>query len=114
MNVTDRRAPCEVVKQTLALIGEKWSVLALSELRDGPVRFNELRRTLAPITQRMLSASLRNLEAGGLITRTVRPTVPPQVEYAATPAGHDLLDILNQVATWAELHHGRVPADRNM
>ncbi|WP_405059530.1 helix-turn-helix transcriptional regulator [Kribbella sp. NBC_01505] len=91
---------CDEVREVLALIGEKWSLLTLFELRDGSVRFNELRRMLSPITQRMLSASLRNLESGGLVTRTVYPTVPPQVEYAATTAGKDLLAIVGQVEGW--------------
>jgi DNA-binding HxlR family transcriptional regulator len=91
---------CDEAREVLALIGEKWSLVALFELRNGSVRFNELRRALAPITQRMLSASLRNLESGGLITRTVYPTVPPQVEYAITAAGKDLLAIVGQIDGW--------------
>ncbi|MFI5733583.1 winged helix-turn-helix transcriptional regulator [Kribbella sp. NPDC051587] len=81
-------------------------MLALFELRDGAKGFNELRRTLAPITQRMLSTSLRNLESAGLVTRTVYPTLPPQVEYAVTAAGKDLLAIVGQIEGWVTTYRG--------
>jgi DNA-binding HxlR family transcriptional regulator len=100
----ERPGSCELVRSTLAMIGEKWSMQVLFELRNGPVRFNELRRILTPVTQRMLSSSLRALERDGLVTRTVHPTVPPQVEYALTPAGRDLNTAIHHVALWAETH----------
>ena len=82
----------------MAMIGEKWSIQVLFELRNGPVRFNELRRILAPVTQRMLSSSLRTLERDGLITRTVYPTVPPQVDYTLTEPGRALNTAIHRVA----------------
>ncbi|MEU4405501.1 helix-turn-helix domain-containing protein [Streptosporangium sp. NPDC023963] len=85
-------------------MGEKWAPLVMAELVSGPRRFNQLRRLLAPITQRMLTATLRGLECDGLITRTVHPTVPPQVEYDLTDAGRELLAIISRVARWTDKH----------
>ncbi|MEV6413079.1 helix-turn-helix domain-containing protein [Kribbella sp. NPDC051718] len=96
----------------MAMIGEKWSIQVLFELRNGPVRFNELRRILTPVTQRMLSSSLRTLERNGLITRTVHPTVPPQVDYSLTAAGTDLNTAIHQIALWTETHGPAIAAAR--
>jgi DNA-binding HxlR family transcriptional regulator len=104
--------PCDLIRETLALIGEKWSLLVLFELRNGPVRFNELRRILTPVTQRMLSSSLRGLEHDGLVTRTVHPTAPPQVNYALTTAGRDLNAALQHIAHWANQHGATIAAAR--
>jgi DNA-binding HxlR family transcriptional regulator len=108
----ERVGSCDLVRETLALIGEKWSMQVLFGLRNGPVRFNELRRTLTPVTQRMLSSSLRGLEHDGLITRTVHPTVPPQVEYALTEPGRALNAAIQHVAHWANTHGDAVLAAR--
>ncbi|NEA30928.1 helix-turn-helix domain-containing protein [Streptomyces sp. SID13031] len=108
----ERIGSCELVRSTLTLIGEKWSMQVLFELRNGPVRFNELRRILTPVTQRMLSSSLRGLEHDGLVTRTVHATVPPQVEYALTEPGRALNAALQHVAHWAETHGEAVVAAR--
>lgn len=103
---------CGLIRDVLALIGEKWSVIVLDQLRDGPLRFNELRRAAAPVTQRMLSASLRGLERDGLITRTVYPTVPPKVEYELTEAGRALNSLVYGVAGWADRYLLTVTAAR--
>lgn len=103
---------CGLIRDVLALIGEKWSVIVLDQLRDGPLRFNELRRAAAPVTQRMLSASLRGLERDGLITRTVYPTVPPKVEYELTEAGRALNSLVYGVAGWADRYLPTVTAAR--
>ncbi|MFC5263774.1 winged helix-turn-helix transcriptional regulator [Kribbella qitaiheensis] len=103
---------CGLIRDVLALIGEKWSVIVLDQLRDGPLRFNELRRAAAPVTQRMLSGSLRGLERDGLITRTVYPTVPPKVEYELTEAGRALNSLVYGVAGWADRYLPTVTASR--
>jgi DNA-binding HxlR family transcriptional regulator len=100
--------PCELIRRMLARVGEKWPVLALDHLRAGPMRFNELRRAMTPVTQRMLSVSLRALEQDGLVTRTVHPTVPPQVEYALTEAGRDLHEVVRGFVGWADTYAGVV------
>nr|WP_239063325.1 helix-turn-helix domain-containing protein [Streptomyces sp. SID13031] len=96
----------------LALLGQRWPVLVLQVLVSGPLRFNELRRAVAPVTQRMLSASLRGLERDGLITRTVYPSVPPKVEYELTEAGRTLNTALSTIADWADLNLETVTAAR--
>ncbi|WZB70225.1 helix-turn-helix domain-containing protein [Achromobacter xylosoxidans] len=81
---------CKAVLETLSRIGDKWSVLTIMQLADGPRRFNEIRRMTSGISQRMLTLTLRHLERDGLVTRTVYPTVPPRVEYELTSMGHSL------------------------
>jgi DNA-binding HxlR family transcriptional regulator len=92
---------CRAVSDVLARIGDKWSVLVVSRLGDGPVRFNELRRSIGGISQRMLTLTLRGLERDGLITRTAFPTIPPRVDYALTPLGRDLLNPVSALGVWA-------------
>src|ERR1700736_5486935 len=83
---------CRAVSEVLARVGDKWTVLVVTVLGDGPKRFNELRRALGSISQRMLTLTLRGLERDGLVTRTVFPTIPPRVDYALTRLGHSLLE----------------------
>ena len=83
---------CRAVSEVLARVGDKWTVLVVSTLGDGPKRFNELRRALGSISQRMLTLTLRGLERDGLVTRTVFPTIPPRVDYELTDLGRSLLD----------------------
>src|SRR5258706_2822820 len=75
---------CRAVREVLSRVGDKWTVLVVSTLGDGPKRFNELRRALGSISQRMLTLTLRGLERDGLVTRTVFATVPPRVDYELT------------------------------
>ncbi|WP_440100156.1 winged helix-turn-helix transcriptional regulator [Streptosporangium sp. H16] len=91
-----------LVRDVLDRIGDKWSVVVICQLGDGTRRFNELRRMSEPITQRMLSATLRGLERDGLVTRTVHDTTPPRVDYALTPRGIGLLGVVRGLAGWAE------------
>src|ERR671935_3125839 len=81
---------CRAVSEVLARVGDKWTVLVVSTLGDGPKRFNEVRRALGSISQRMLTLTLRGLERDGLVTRTVFPTIPPRVEYELTKLGRGL------------------------
>jgi len=92
---------CRAVSDVLARVGDKWSVLVVSRLGEGPLRFNELRRAIGGISQRMLTLTLRGLERDGLITRTVFPTIPPRVDYALTPLGRDLLTPVSALGAWA-------------
>ncbi len=87
--------PACPVATTVQLIGSKWKLLILRNLRTRPWRFNELRRDLEGISQKVLTDSLRALEEDGIITRTVYPEVPPRVEYALSPLGEEMKPILN-------------------
>ncbi len=96
-----RGSDCQFIGEILSRIGKKWSVLALMNLRSKPHRFNELKRVVDGISQQMLTRTLKTLERDGLISRTVRPTVPPQVEYALTPLGRSLSEPVFQLDQWA-------------
>lgn len=88
------------VSDTLAVIGGRWKPLILYHLRLGPKRFNELRRLMPRVTQRMLTQHLRELEGDGVVSRTVHEKVPPHVEYAFTDDGRTLLPIFDAMAVW--------------
>src|SRR6516225_8525987 len=92
---------CRAISDVLARIGDKWSVLVVSRLGQGPMRFNELRRSIGGISQRMLTLTLRGLERDGLVTRTVFPTIPPRVDYELTGLGRDLLVPVSALGEWA-------------
>jgi DNA-binding HxlR family transcriptional regulator len=97
----DAHADCRGVASVLARVGDKWSVFVIMMLFDGPKRFNELKRLVGGISQRMLTLTLRGLERDGLVTRTVFPTIPPRVDYALTPLGRDLLQPVSALGAWA-------------
>jgi DNA-binding HxlR family transcriptional regulator len=92
---------CRAASEVLGRVGDKWTVLVVSTLGNGPMRFNELRRALGSISQRMLTLTLRALERDGLVTRTVFPIVPPRVDYELTKLGRSLLEPVNALALWA-------------
>src|SRR6202044_3269743 len=92
---------CRAIGDVLARVGDKWSILVVARLGEGSLRFNELRRSIGGILQRMLTLTLRGLERDGLITRTVTPTVPPRVDYALTALGRDLLNPVSALSSWA-------------
>jgi DNA-binding HxlR family transcriptional regulator len=100
------------VSELLARIGDKWSVLVVSLLGDGPLRFSALRRRIDGISQKMLTATLRSLERDGFVTRTVFPTTPPQVEYELTELGRELLAPVGALAQWAQTNQTRVDEAR--
>lgn len=103
---------CLPVTEILSRIGDKWSVMLVMMLHDGPRRFSELKRSLDGISQKMLTTSLRGLERDGFVTRTVYPTVPPKVEYALTALGRDLAEPVRALGEWAVANREAVVAAR--
>jgi DNA-binding HxlR family transcriptional regulator len=95
---------CRTISGLLQRIGDKWTVLVVTTLCDGGKRFNELRREIPSVSQRMLTLTLRNLERDGLVSRKVTPTIPPRVDYALTEMGHSLKTPLCALAQWAKDH----------
>lgn len=100
------------LREVLARVGDKWSVLVVYNLHGGRRRFSELKRAIDGISQRMLTLTLRNLERDGLVTREVTPTIPPRVDYELTRAGRSLLEPLTALATWAEKNRGAIQKAR--
>jgi DNA-binding HxlR family transcriptional regulator len=105
-------ADCRAIGEVLSRVGDKWSVLVVTRLGGGPLRFNELRRSIGGISQRMLTLTLRGLERDGLVTRTVFPTIPPRVDYALTPLGRDLLQPVSALGTWALRNQDKIARAR--
>ena len=103
---------CKAVSGVLARIGDKWSVLIVSRLGAKPRRFNELKRDIGGISQRMLTLTLRGLERDGLVTRTVFPTIPPRVDYELTALGRSLLGPVSALGDWALKNIGKIDAAR--
>jgi DNA-binding HxlR family transcriptional regulator len=110
-NIRDT-ADCRAVSAVLARIGDKWSVLIVTRLGKGAMRFNELKREIGGISQRMLTLTLRNLERDGLITRTIFPTIPPRVDYELTPLGRSLLEPVTALGNWALQNATRIEVAR--
>ena len=106
------RQSCKPVADILMRIGDKWTVLVVMVLGNGPRRFNELKRLIRGISQRMLTLTLRNLERDGLVTRTVFATIPPRVDYELTPLGRSLLLPISAVGIWASENRAKVEAAR--
>jgi DNA-binding HxlR family transcriptional regulator len=98
------------VNATLARIGDKWTVLIIVALGNGSLRFNEIKRTVEGISQRMLTLTLRGLERDGLVKRTVTPTTPPRVDYELTRLGRSLWRALEPVRDWAHANLAEVVA----
>ena len=92
---------CRTISTLLSRIGDKWTVLVVSTLADGSRRFNELRREIPSVSQRMLTLTLRNLERDGLVSRKVTPSIPPRVDYALTELGRSLQTPISALADWA-------------
>lgn len=97
-----KNLPACPVETTLTLIGNKWKVLILRDLIPGTKRFGELKKSLGTVSQKVLTAQLRDMEADGLLTRTVYPEVPPRVEYTLTDLGMSLKPILDSMWAWGE------------
>ena len=94
--------PACPVETTLTLISDKWKVLILRDLMNGTMRFGELRKAIGQVSQKVLTAQLRQMEGSGLLTRTVYPEVPPRVEYTLTDLGRSLKPILDAMWEWGE------------
>lgn len=99
---------CRPVRQILARVGDKWSVMIVMALRDGPRRFNEIKRAIGTISQRMLTLTLKGMERDGLVKRTVTPTKPPRVDYELTELGHSLRRPVEELGRWAIENENRV------
>src|SRR6202795_4146196 len=95
---------CRALSSILALVGDKWTVLIVVLLGDGPKRFNEMKRMVGGISQRMLTFTLRGLERDGLVTRTVFPTTPQRVDYELTKLGSTLWQAVEPLGSWARAH----------
>jgi DNA-binding HxlR family transcriptional regulator len=100
------------IMATMAMISDKWKVLIICKLKKGTLRFNELRRELKGVTQRVLTHQLRELEADGLVNRTIYAEVPPRVEYTLTPLGTTLIPVLDHLEKWAQEHADELMAAR--
>ena len=92
--------PACPVETTLMLIGDKWKVLILRDLMDGTKRFGELKKSIGTVSQKVLTAQLRDMEEKGLLTRKVYAEVPPRVEYTLTETGYSLKPVLNAMRVW--------------
>jgi DNA-binding HxlR family transcriptional regulator len=104
----DFHGRCAIVNTVLTRIGDKWSVLIVMLLAEGPCRFNELKRRIGDISQRMLTLTLRGLERDGLVSRTIYPTIPPRVEYRLTDLGHSLREPVEALGKWAFSNYDRI------
>ena len=102
MTSAAKELPACPVETTLTLISDKWKVLILRDLMPGARRFGELKKSLGGVSQKVLTAQLREMEGSGLLTRTVYPEVPPHVEYTLTELGRSLKPVLDAMQAWGE------------
>lgn len=103
---------CQTVTEVLSRVGDKWSMQVVMNLGDGSLRFNELRRAIASISQRMLTRTLRGLERDGLVSRTVTPSIPPRVDYELTDLGRSLRKPVDALGDWAIANREAMAASR--
>jgi DNA-binding HxlR family transcriptional regulator len=103
---------CQTVTEVLNRVGDKWSMQVVMNLGAGSLRFNQLRRSIAGISQRMLTRSLRGLERDGLVSRKVTPSIPPRVDYALTELGESLREPVNVLGAWAVGNREKIAAAR--
>jgi DNA-binding HxlR family transcriptional regulator len=99
-------------RQLLDALSDKWVTLVLTALSDGPLRYSELSRTIAGVSQKMLTQTLRSLQRDGIVTRTVTPSVPVRVDYQLTALGKDLAPVLTAIKLWAEANMDRIASAR--
>ncbi len=118
--VTQEQVICDKEAETIAFVreivsrlGDKWSMAALDQLVNGPLRFTALQAALPPISHRVLTATLRTLEKDGMVTRTSYPEMPPRVEYALTPLGAGFLRQAMPLVGWAQEHRAEIEANRS-
>ncbi|WP_161881526.1 winged helix-turn-helix transcriptional regulator [Deinococcus alpinitundrae] len=100
------------VREVLSRVGDKWSLCVVGNLYSGSVRFNELKRRIPGVSQRMLTLTLRGLERDGLVKRTVYPTNPPSVEYALTEMGRTLIEPVRALINWSEANVSQIEGAR--
>lgn len=103
---------CRRVGDLVGKVGEKWTMPVVAVLIGGPRRFNDIRRTVGGISQQMLTRTLRALERDGIVSRTVYPTVPPQVEYGLSPLGRSLAERMVSLGVWAQEHIDEIEGHR--
>ena len=103
-NTVKKELPACPVETTLTLISDKWKVLILRDLMPGTKRFGELKKSIGTVTQKVLTAQLRQMEASGLLTRTVYAEVPPRVEYTLTDLGRSLRPVLDAMEAWGKAY----------
>ena len=103
---------CRMLASIIGRAGDKWSVMIVVLLGEGPMRFSEIKRSVPGISQRMLTFTVRGLERDGLLTRTVYPTTPPRVDYELTPLGSTLWKALEPFANWARANAKEIMAAR--
>lgn len=107
MAIKSKTLPACPVETTLTLISDKWKVLILRDLMPGSKRFGELKKSIGSVSQKVLTAQLRQMESSGLLTRTVYPEVPPRVEYTLTELGNSLKPILDAMYIWGESYQNK-------
>ena len=107
MAVAAKELPACPVETTLTLISDKWKVLVLRDLMPGTKRFGELKKSIGTVSQKVLTTQLREMEASGLLTRTVYPEVPPRVEYTLTELGRSLKPVLDAMWDWGEAYKAK-------
>lgn len=103
---------CRETANVLERIGDKWTVFVIVSLKDGPLRFTELKRLISAVSQKMLTTTLRGLERDGFVTRKVTPAIPPRVDYELTKLGRDVLVPLDALAAFAIARRGDVEGAR--
>ncbi|PTB22151.1 transcriptional regulator [Trinickia symbiotica] len=108
----DDHARCKALVRVLDRIGDKWTIMVVGGLSNGPMRFNALLRLIDGVSHRMLTLTLRGLEQDGLVKRTVYPTVPPKVEYQLTDVGRSLIEPLSALSSWAQKNLPAIEAAR--
>lgn len=108
----DGHAKCRTLAQVLDRIGDKWTIMVVGALSDGPMRFNAIMRKIGGVSHRMLTLTLRGLERDGLVRRTAFPTIPPKVEYELTALGHSLTEPLAVLLQWGESHGAEMQSAR--
>ncbi|QMU96648.1 helix-turn-helix transcriptional regulator [Microbacterium esteraromaticum] len=105
-------ADAEVFRSILSRVGDKWSMMLIGMLQDGPMRFTELKQMTSGISARMLTHTLRQLERDGLVAREMFAEIPPRVEYRVTPLGRTLIAPILVLAEWASTHQSEIAAHR--
>jgi len=105
---------CQVISSLLDRVGDKWTVMVVGVLANGPVRFNAIMREVGGVSHRMLTLTLRGLERDGIVERRAFPTIPPKVEYELTPLGRSLVGPLEQVMSWVRSNQRTIESARGV